>query len=65
MPIDSGQEIPKEMDIFYSCLSSFIPAGKRWEDLTPQEQQEVKDKYRFSPMKPGVYQSLSGLNNLD
>ena len=65
MAIDNGQEIPKVMDIFYSCLNSFIPAGKKWEDLTAQEQEEVKNKYRFSPMKPGVYQGISGINNQD
>ena len=65
MPIDTGQEIPKEMDIFYSSLSSFIPTGKTWSDLTPQEQEEIKNKYRFSPMKPGEYQGISGINNQD
>jgi hypothetical protein len=65
MALDTGQNIPKEMNIFYSSLSSFIPAGKKWEDLTPTEQQEIKDKYRFSPMKPGVYQGLTGINNKD
>lgn len=65
MTIDNNQDVPKEMDIFYSCLSSFIPAGKTWTDLTPEEQEEIKNKYRFSPMKPGIYQGISGLNNLD
>ena len=65
MPIDNNQEIPKEMNIFYSSLSSFIPPGKTWEQLTPREQEEVKNKYRFSPMKPGIYQGITGLNNLD
>ena len=65
MPIDNNQEIPKEMNIFYSSLSSFIPPGKTWEQLTPWEQQEIKDKYRFSPLKPGIYQGITGLNNLD
>ena len=65
MPIDNNQEIPKEMNIFYSSLSSFIPPGKTWEQLTPREQQEIKDKYRFSPLKPGIYQGITGLNNLD
>jgi hypothetical protein len=61
MSIDTGQEIPKEMDIFYSSLSSFIPTGKTWSDLTPQEQEEIKNKYRFSPMKPGIYQGITGI----
>jgi len=63
MPIDPNQEIPKVMDIFYSSLSHFIPAGKTWEDLTPQEQEEVKARYRFSPMKPGIYQGITGIDN--
>ena len=65
MPIDKNSNVPEEMDIFYSSLGSFIPAGKTWDDLTPQEQEEVRNKYRFSPMKPGTYQGISGLNNLD
>jgi len=65
MPIDNNQEIPKEMNIFYSSLSSFIPPGKTWEQLTPREQEEVKNKYRFSPLKPGIYQGITGINNQD
>lgn len=56
--------IPKELNIFYRSLSSFIPFGKKWVDLTTEEKEEVKNKYRFSPLKPGMYQTLTGLGNL-
>jgi hypothetical protein len=61
--VSTGQEIPHEMDIFYRTLASFIPKGKTWEDLTLEEQEEVKNKYRFSPLKPGIYQGISGIGS--
>lgn len=65
MAVDKDSGVPKEMDIFWSSLQSFIPEGKTWEQLTPQEQEEVKNRYRFSPMKPGIYQGITGLSNMD
>ena len=61
MPVETPQEISKEMDIFYCSLESFLPPGKKFDDLTPTEQEEVKNKYRFSPLKPGVYQGITGI----
>lgn len=60
-----NDEIPKELNIFYRNLQSFIPAGKVWSDLTPDEKEEVKNQYRFSPYKPGQYQSITGFGNMD
>jgi len=65
MTVDKDSGVPKEMDIFWSSFNSFIPNGKTWNDLTPQEQEEVKNRYRFSPMKPGIYQGITGLSNMD
>jgi len=60
-PVDNGQDVPKEMDIFYRNESAFIPEGKKFEDLTQREQQIVKSRYRFDPMKPGIYGAITGI----
>ena len=60
----NNEEIPKELNIFYRSLSSFIPQGKKWSDLTTEEKEEVKNKYRFSPLRPGLYQTITGIDNL-
>jgi len=57
-------DIPKEMDIFYRDITAFIPEGKTWDDLTDQEKDEIKLKYKFDPMRPGYYQGISGLGNM-
>jgi len=64
MPIDTGQEVPDEMNIFYKAFDAFIPPGKQWKDLSPEERELVKNQYRFSPFKPGTYQAITGINNL-
>ena len=56
--------IPKEMDIFYRTESSFLPEGKTFDDLTDEEREEIRSKYRFSPMRPGIYQGISGFGNM-
>ena len=67
MPLSTNdsKNIPQEADIFFKSLSSFIPKGKTWDTLTPQEQEEVKNKYRFSSLIPGEYQAITGINNQD
>ncbi len=54
-------EIPKEMDIFYRTEENFLPKNKSFKDLTPQEQKELKNKYRFDPLRNGIYQGITGL----
>lgn len=60
MSLETNKNVPKEMDIFARSFSFFMPKGRRWEDLTPKEKEEVKNKYRFSPMVPGIYQGITG-----
>lgn len=59
----NNQEVPKEMDIFGRVPSDFLPPGKTVKDLTPEELQLLKDRYRFSPFRPGLYQSITGRGN--
>ena len=56
-------QIPKELDIFYRSLEDFIPEGKTFDDLTPEEQTLVSNQYRFSPYRPGIYQGITGIGN--
>ena len=45
-PIFNPQEIPKEMDIFYKNENDFLPPGKTFKDLTPEEQRVLQNQYR-------------------
>jgi len=60
--VTNNQDIPKELDIFFRQESAFLPEGKKFEDLTPEELEMVKLKYRFDPMKPGLYQQITGIS---
>ena len=59
--VNTNQDIPKEMDIFFRSEASFLPTGKTFNDLTPEELELVKNQYRFSPFKPGIYQGITGI----
>ena len=62
----NNEGIPDDFDIFYCSLQSFYPKGKtKWSQLTQQEQQDVMNQYRFSPLRPGQYQDITGINNQD
>ena len=56
-------EVPNELNIFMRTESSFLPPGKTWNDLTPEERQEVELKYRFDCFKPGMYQTITGFGD--
>ena len=53
--------IPKEMEIYMKTEADFLPPGKKFEDLTPEEVRVLQNQYRFSSYRPGLYQTLSGL----
>lgn len=59
----NSQVIPKEMNIYFCSEQSFLPEGKTFEDLTPEEKQLLSNQYRFSPYRPGLYQTITGMNN--
>jgi hypothetical protein len=63
-PIPTNLDIPKEMDIFFREESNFLPKGKTFDDLTEEEKKDLRNKYRFDPMKPGVYQGISGFGKM-
>ena len=63
VPIGNGQDLPKDLDIFYKDESEFLPEGKTFADLTPEEARIVQNKYRFSCLRPGMYQAISGMGS--
>lgn len=54
-------DIPKALDIFYKGEQAFLPEGKTFDDLTPEELRRLKSQYRFSPFRPGIYQGITGM----
>ena len=63
--VSPNQDIPKDqLDIFFRDIQAFIPEGKTWDDLTDKEQAEIKDKYRFDPMRPGMYGAITGFGKM-
>ena len=55
--------IPYELDIFYRSEGSFLPEGKTFKDLTKEELKQLKNQYRFSPFRPGIYQGITGITD--
>jgi hypothetical protein len=58
-PVFNVQEVPKEMDIYYKSESAFLPEGKTIADLTPEETRVLQNQYRFSPLRPGIFQAIT------
>ena len=62
--VGTNQDIPKDdMDIFYRTIAAFIPEGKTWDDLTEDEKEIIKNRYRFDYLRPGCYQGITGITN--
>ena len=60
-----SSDVPKEFDIFYRTESEFLPGGKTFADLTPEEREKVRNQYRFDPLKPGCYQGITGFSGAE
>ena len=64
MPLDV-QDHPKEMVLFDAFKwPDDIPTDIPFEDLTPAQQQRIMDAYRFSGYFPGIYQGITGINDM-
>ena len=63
-PVFNPEIIPEELDIFYRQIKAFLPEGKTLEDLTPEELAKARAQYRFDPMRPGIYQGISGFQGM-
>jgi hypothetical protein len=57
-------DVPKEFDIFKRDESTFLPEGKTFADLTPEEEEVLRQRYRFDFYRPGIYGSLSGFGKM-
>jgi len=60
-PIFNVEVIPKELDIFWRTDNEFLPEGKTFDDLTEEEKEELRAKYRFDPLRPGIYQTITDI----
>ena len=60
IPSGTPSDVPKELSIFMRTEEQFLPTGKTWSDLSPEEKQSVLNRYRFDPYKPGIYQGITG-----
>ena len=58
--VPNNQDVPKELDVYARSETDFLPPGKTFKDLTPEELKLVQDKYRFDVLKPGIYQGITG-----
>jgi hypothetical protein len=52
-----------KLDIFYSDIKSFIPAGKTWDTMTKEEKDKAEAQYRFQYMLPSNYQAITGISD--
>ena len=59
--ISTSQDIPKEMDIFCRFENAFFDPNKTFDELSLEEQEMVRLRYRFDPFKPGIYQGITGI----
>ena len=55
------QVIPKEDEIYWTDERYFLPEGKDFKDLTEEEKKLLRNKFRFSPLRPGCYQGITGM----
>ena len=53
--------IPNEQEIYWRDEKYWLPEGKTFDDLTEEELKDLKNKYRFDPLRPGQYQGLTGM----
>ena len=56
------QVIPDSEDIYWRDERYFLPEGKDFKDLTEEEKKLLKNKFRFSPLRPGKYQGITGMS---
>jgi hypothetical protein len=64
VPNPDLEEIPEEFEIFYKDERDFLPEGKSFEDLTKEELEQLRRQYRFSALKPGIYQGVTGFSSM-
>ena len=58
------EQIPKELEVYWSSETSFLPDGKTFDDLTSEEKAKLRSQYRFSPYRPGLYQTITGYGKM-
>lgn len=59
--VPTNADVPKDMNIYYRTEENFLPEGKTFNDLNDKEKQALKQRYRFDPLVPGLYQAITGV----
>ena len=54
-------DIPKQMDVYWRPFSEFLPEGVDYDELSEEEKKIAKNRYRFAFLRPGKYQSITGI----
>lgn len=62
--VSNNQDIPKELDVFFRNEQDFLPPGKTINDLTVEELEILKNRYRFDPLRPGIYQGITAIGKM-
>ena len=57
-------QVSLQIKIFFRDESYFLPEGKTWDDLTPQEYLKARSQYRFDCLRPGQYQTITGFGGM-
>ena len=58
VPENNG--VPVEMTLWTQREDYFLPEGRTFEDLNAEEKEYVRNQYRFSYRKSGLYQTITG-----
>jgi len=54
-------DVPQQMDVYWRPFSEFLPEGVDFDTLSEEDKKLVKDRYRFAFLRPGKYQSITGI----
>jgi hypothetical protein len=57
--VDTYDDVPSDMDVFWRTESQFLPPGKTFEDLTEKEMTKLRNQYKYDYYKPGVYGAIT------
>lgn len=62
--VETNDAISKDMDVFFRGENEFLPPGQTWDTLTIEDKKLIQARYRFDPMRPGIYQTMTGNQNM-
>ena len=54
-------DVPQHLDVYWRPFSEFLPEGVDFNELSDSDKKIAKDRYRFAFLRPGKYQSITGI----